>query len=313
MLKTAGIHHITAFVNDAQQNVDFHAGVLGLRLVKKTINFDAPEVYHLYFGNENGSPGTIITFFPQDNARTGEIGGGQVSITVYAVPKGSMDFWSKRLDSFGINHESVSRFGEHFMRFFDPSGLQIELVEREEGTPSRWSFNGIPVEHAIKGFGGAMLSSVSSEHTMMVLEKVLGLQRVGEENGLVRFQGFGDIGNLIDINAANANWGNPGAGTVHHIAWRAKDYEEHEKWRELLAQIGFQPTQVIDRQYFNAIYFREPGGILFEIATDPPGFARDEAEEELGTHLMLPEWYEPQRDLIEQILPKIEVREVEGI
>ncbi|GIP30398.1 hypothetical protein J23TS9_55280 [Paenibacillus sp. J23TS9] len=209
MLKTAGIHHITAFVNNAQQNVDFHAGVLGLRLVKKTINFDAPEVYHLYFGNENGSPGTIITFFPQENARTGEIGGGQVSITVYAVPKGSMDFWSKRLDSFGINHESVSRFGEHFIRFSDPSGLQIELVERGEGTPSRWSFNGIPVEHAIKGFGGAMLSSVSSEHTMMVLEKVLGLQRVGEENGLVRFQGFGDIGNVIDVNAANVIWAIP--------------------------------------------------------------------------------------------------------
>ncbi|MED5016813.1 ring-cleaving dioxygenase [Paenibacillus chibensis] len=313
MLRTAGIHHITAFVNDAQQNVDFHAGVLGLRLVKKTINFDAPDVYHLYFGNENGSPGTIITFFPQDNARTGEIGGGQVSVTVYAIPKGSMQFWVNRLDAFGIQHESTSRFGESFLRFSDPSGLLIELVEREEGTPSAWSFNGVPVEHAIKGFGGAVLSSVSSENTMLVLERVLGLLRTGEDDGLVRFQGFGDIGQIIDVNAENAAWGNPGAGTVHHIAWRARDYEEHEEWRELLAQIGFQPTQVIDRQYFNAIYFREPGGILFEIATDPPGFARDEADDELGTHLMLPEWYEPQRDFIEQGLPNIEVREVEGI
>lgn len=312
MLKTAGIHHITAFVNNAQQNVDFHAGVLGLRLVKKTINFDAPEVYHLYFGNENGSPGTIITFFPQDNARTGVIGGGQVSMTVYAIPAGSMDFWAKRLDSFGIRHETTSRFGESYLRFFDPSGLQIELVEREEGAPSRWSFNGIPAEHAIKGFGGAMLSSISSKNTMLVLEKVLGLERVAEENGLVHFKGFGDIGNIIDVNAENAPWGDPGAGTVHHIAWRAKDYEEHEQWRALLAEIGFQPTPVIDRQYFNAIYFREPGGILFEIATDPPGFARDETFEELGTHLMLPEWYEPQRELIEQILTKLEVREVKG-
>ncbi|MDR0267635.1 ring-cleaving dioxygenase [Paenibacillus sp.] len=313
MLKTAGIHHITAFVNDAQQNVDFYAGVLGLRLVKKTINFDAPEVYHLYFGDENGSPGTIITFFPQDNARTGKIGGGQVSITVYAIPEGSIDFWKKRLDSFGIHHETTTRFGETFLRFFDPSGLQIELVERKEGAASRWSFNGVSFEHAIKGFGGAMLSSVSSKNTILVLEKVLGLDYVAEEDGLIRFKGYSDIGNIIDVNAENATWGDPGAGTVHHIAWRARDYEEHEKWRELLAEIGFQPTQVIDRQYFNAIYFREPGGILFEIATDPPGFARDEDKEEMGTHLMLPEWYEPQRELIEQILPKIEVREVEEI
>ncbi|CAM3013978.1 ring-cleaving dioxygenase [Paenibacillus sediminis] len=308
MLKTAGIHHITAFVNDAQANVDFYVGVLGLRMVKKTINFDAPEVYHFYFGNEKGSPGTIMTFFPQANARKGVIGGGQVGITVFTIPSGSMPFWQERLNKFGIAFEETTRFGEKYIRFEDNSGLLIELVEREEGPLSTWSFGGVPADKAIKGFGGAVLFSISSKDTRNVLENILGLEKVAEENGLIRYRAAGDLGNLIDINAQDMPWGEGGAGTVHHIAWRAKDFEEHEQWRKLIANKALRPTPVIDRQYFNAVYFREYGGILFEIATDPPGFDNDEPIDQLGQKLMLPEWFEPHRSLIEQNLPPVEVR-----
>ncbi|GIP41084.1 putative ring-cleaving dioxygenase MhqO [Paenibacillus sp. J31TS4] len=309
-LQTSGIHHITAFARDPQQNVDFYAGVLGLRLVKKTINFDAPDVYHLYFGDEQGSPGTIITFFPWPDSRRGKIGGGQVGVTTYVVPPGSLSFWEKRLQSFGIENSASSRFGESYLAFTDNEGLRLELVEREEGPASTWSFGGVPEKHAIKGFGGAILYSVDSASTRHTLEHVLGLQPEGEEEGYARFRAPGELGNVIDVPVESVNWGDGGAGTVHHIAWRAKDYEQHEAWRGHVRQNGFQPTPVIDRQYFNAVYFREGGGILFEIATDPPGFAVDEASEELGSHLMLPDWYEPKRAQIEAGLMPIQVREL---
>lgn len=310
--KTAGIHHITSFVRDPQGNVDFYAGVLGLRLVKKTINFDAPEVYHLYFGNQIGSPGTAVTFFPAPGSRVGKVGGGQVGYTVYAVPAGTLSFWESRLAKFGVPTERSSRFGETFLRFKDPDGLQLEIVEREEGPKSEWSFGGVPADKAIKGFGGALLYSIAPDKTMNVLRHVLGLEPIAEEDGLVRFRAAGDIGNVIDINAQPVPWGAGGAGTVHHIAWRAKDDEDHERWRELVARSGLQPTPIVDRQYFHAIYFREQGGILFEIATDTPGFDVDEPFEALGEKLMLPEWYEKHRELIERNLLPIEVRSLEG-
>lgn len=311
-LRTSGIHHVTAFARDPQANVDFYAGVLGLRLVKKTINFDAPEVYHLYFGNENGSPGTIITFFPWPNSRRGRIGGGQVGTTTYVIPEGSFEFWAARLAKLGVKAEQATRFGETFLQFTDNEGLQLELVERSEGQPSGWSFGGVPADKAIKGFGGAILYSVNHAQTADVLVNVMGLTKVGEENGYARFQSEGDLGNIIDIRLENMAWGAGGAGTVHHIAWRAKDFEEHEAWREQVAGHGLGPTPIVDRQYFNAVYFREGGGILFEIATDPPGFARDEAPEALGEKVMLPEWYEPHRAAIEGNLLPIQVRVLEG-
>lgn len=309
MLKqTAGIHHITAFVTDAQANVDFYAGVLGLRLVKKTINFDAPEVYHLYFGNEAGSPGTAITFFPWANGRKGRIGGGQVGFTTFAVPPGALAFWTERLDKLNIPYSRTERFSETYLQFKDKDGLQLEIVEREEGPQSRWSFGGVPAEKAIKGFGGAVLYSTAPDKTMKLLEQVMGLEKIGQEGELVRFRATGELGNVIDIHAGAMGWGAGGAGTVHHIAWRAKDDEDHRSWRNHVAENGFQPTPIVDRQYFNAIYFREEGGILFEIATDPPGFARDEPADALGEKLMLPEWFEPHRTVIEQGLPPIQVR-----
>jgi len=311
-LRTAGIHHITAFVGDPQRNVDFYAGVLGLRLVKKTINFDAPEVYHLYFGNEAGSPGTIITFFPSEDSRKGKIGGGQVGVTTYVIPAGTMDFWRDRLSKLSIAATESVRFGETFVQLHDPDGLRIELVEREEGKPSNWSFGGVPASKAIKGFGGALLYSTAPDRTASVLVQTLGLIREAEEGGFIRFRASGDIGQVIDMNAARMESGIGGSGTVHHIAWRAKDFEEHEQWRSQVEGMGLAPTPIVDRQYFNAIYFREPSGILFEIATDPPGFANDEEPDKLGEKLMLPEWYEPHRAQIQSFLKPFEVRVLEG-
>lgn len=308
--KTAGIHHITAFARNPQENVDFYAGVLGLRLVKKTINFDAPEVYHLYFGDKAGSPGTIITFFPHPDSRKGRIGGGQVGVTTYAVPAGALAFWEERLAGFGIPLRQASRFGERYLQFDDNEGLHLELVEREAGANSEWEFGGIPADKAIKGFGGAILFSANAKRTGAVLEQVLGMTRVDEQDGYTRFRASGEIGNIVDVPTADMPWGAPGAGTIHHIAWRAADFEQHVQWQREVSEAGFQPTEVIDRQYFNAIYFRESGGILFEIATDPPGFANDEPAESLGQKLMLPSWYEPHRAQIEANLLPIEVREL---
>ncbi len=312
-LQTAGIHHITAFAGDPQANVDFYAGVLGLRMVKKTINFDAPDVYHLYFGNEEGAPGTVITFFPFPGARRGRIGGGQVGFTTYVIPQGSSAFWKERLHGFGISVVEADRFGEHYLQFKDNEGLQLELVERAEGAASTWSFAGVPAEMAIKGFGGAVLYSVNPQRTAFVLESVMGMEKVGEFAGFARFRATGDLGNLIDLPMTAVPHGAGGAGTVHHIAWRAKDFEEHEMWRSAVNGGGFQPTPVIDRQYFHAVYFREEGGILFEIATDPPGFAVDEEMEALGEQLMLPAWYEERRPQIEAGLLPITVRDPKNV
>ncbi|UQZ33984.1 ring-cleaving dioxygenase [Paenibacillus sp. PK3_47] len=310
-LQTAGIHHITAFVGDAQRNADFYAGILGLRLVKKTINFDAPEVYHLYFGNEEGAPGTIITFFPWSTGRKGRIGGGQVGVTTYAVPAGSLGFWEERLASYAISFTHVTRIGEHYLSFADYDGLRIELVEREEGPYSTWSFGGVPEKHAIKGFGGAVLYSVNPERTADTLGRTLGMEVIAEGDGYIRYRSAADLGNIIDLKSAPVPHGAGGTGTVHHIAWRAKDDAEQLEWGARVQSHGYQPTPVQDRQYFNAIYFREEGGILFEIATDPPGFANDETPDALGQKLMLPAWYEPHRAAIEANLSPFEIREIE--
>lgn len=310
-MQTTGIHHITAFARDPQANVDFYAGMLGLRLVKRTINFDAPEVYHLYFGDQAGNPGTIITFFPWPDSRKGRVGGGQVGITTYVVPLGALGFWEERLQRFGISVMKAERFGEVYLQFADNEGLRLEIVERSEGADSKWSFGGVPADKAIKGFGGAVLFSTNAAQTMTVLEQVLGLSKIGTDHGYTRFQATGCLGNLIDVPVTDMEWGSGGAGTVHHIAWRAADDAEHKQWQRKVQQSGYQPTAIIDRQYFNAIYFRESGGILFEIATDPPGFAHDEPAESIGEKLMLPSWHEPGRTEIEANLIPIEVRELE--
>lgn len=308
--KTAGIHHITAFAGDPQENVDFWSGVLGLRLVKVTVNFDAPEVYHFYFGDETGKPGTAMTFFPYRGARRGRVGGGQVAYTTFVVPEGTLDFWEHRLRRFGIDFEHTERFGETLLRFADGDGLQLELVARAEGPDSTWSFGGVSADRAIKGFGGALLYSIAPERTLDVLENVLGLVRVGEsdDSQYVRLQAPGDLGQIIDVKAHAVRPGLGGAGTVHHIAWRAKDVPDQERWRQRVSAAGFDVTPIVDRKYFTSVYFRETGGILFEIATDEPGFAVDEPVESLGEKLMLPSWLEPHRERIQARLQPFEVR-----
>ncbi|KAA9024223.1 ring-cleaving dioxygenase [Niallia endozanthoxylica] len=312
MQKTAGIHHITAFVNDAQRTTDFYTGVLGLRLVKKTINFDRPEVYHLYFGNEAGEPGTVITFFPWEKQLKGRMGTGQVGVTSYMIPLGAMDFWKNRLETFGIKFRLSERFGENYIQLQDPDGLELELVERNRGPMNTWSVNGIQPEVAVKGFGGATLISAKPNKTAEVLESVLGLTCIGQEDSFLRFQSEGDLGNTIDIKLTPSVRGLMGAGTVHHIAWRAKDEEDHQRWRDLLQEKGYHPTEILDRNYFKAIYFHEEGGILFEIATDPPGFTVDEPIHELGQKLMLPSWFEEKREELEESLSPVKAKVFKG-
>jgi glyoxalase family protein len=312
MQKTAGIHHITAMVNDAQRNIDFYAGVLGLRLIKKTINFDRPEVYHLYFGNETGDPGTVITFFPWAKQLKGRIGTGQVGVTSYLIPKGSIPFWENRLKKFNVESRSSIRFGEKYIHFNDPDGLKLELVERDEGPNNHWSIGGVQAENAIKGFSGASLYSAQAHKTADVLENVMGLECIGQEGDFLRFKAEGHLGNTIDIQLNPSVRGLMGAGTVHHIAWRAADEEELLRWRLLLQDKGYYPTEIRDRNYFKAVYFHEEGGILFEIATDPPGFSVDEPVAELGKSLMLPSWLESKREELEATLPPVEVRVLEG-
>lgn len=309
--QTAGIHHITAIVGHPQENVDFYAGVLGLRLVKKTINFDDPGTYHLYFGDESGSPGTIITFFPWTNGRQGEIGDGQVGVTSYAVPIGALSFWESRLTKFGISYEKVTRFNEDVLQFDDPHGLHLEIVERTGMNLHDWPQSGVKKEVAIKGFAGATLYSSAPEETAATLTNIMGLTHQETEGDYMRFVASADIGNVIDVKMVPEKLGTMGVGTVHHIAWRAEDDADHLTWQKFVREQGMQVTEIRDRNYFKALYFREPGQILFEIATDPPGFAHDESLETMGQALKLPEQYESRREQLEAQLIPIEVRDIE--
>jgi glyoxalase family protein len=309
--KTMGIHHITAIVGHPQENVDFYAGVLGLRLVKQTVNFDDPGTYHLYFGDEGGKPGTIMTFFPWAGANQGVIGDGQVGVTSFVVPKGAMDFWKKRLEKFDVPFTVMERFEEKYLEFDDPHGLHLEIVEREEGEVNSWNFGGITPEVAIKGFGGGTLLSAQPDKTAELLEKIMGLELIAKEGDFIRFRSSAEIGNVIDLKLTSIGRGQMGVGTVHHIAWRAIDDQDQLNWQEYIAENGYGVTPVKDRNYFNAIYFREHGEILFEIATDPPGFAHDESVATMGDKLMLPNKYEQFRGQIEQSLLPFEVRELD--
>ncbi|WP_172370976.1 ring-cleaving dioxygenase [Sporosarcina jiandibaonis] len=305
-----GIHHITAIVGHPQENVDFYASVLGLRLVKKTVNFGDKVRYHLYFGNEQGNPGTLITFFALPGAENGIVGDGEVGVSSYVVPVGAMQFWKNRLESFKVSYTETERFGEQYLQFQDPHGLLLEIVEREEGASNKWEFGGVTEDFAIKGLGGATLYSAKSTETADVLDNVLGLELVGKEGEYIRFKSASELGNIIDIKATSFGKGHQGPGVVHHIAWRTKDDAEQLEWRSFVEENGFEVTPVRDRNYFKAIYFREHGGTLFEIATDPPGFAHDESWETMGEKIMLPAQFEDEREELESILIPVEVREI---
>jgi glyoxalase family protein len=309
MLKLRGIHHITAIATDPQRNVDFYTHVLGLRLVKRTVNFDDPGSYHFYFGDRIGSPGTIITFFPWPGAQRGTRGTSQVVATSFAVPPEAIDFWKKRLsDEHVFVEETARRFDRRVLRFTDPDGLMLELIEAEH--PAAIELNktsGIPDEFALRGFNAPTLEVQLAKLTVQLLTETLGFELIGEEQSRRRFSLNHDLANAqIDlVEQPESGFGNVAAGTVHHIAFRAANDEEQLQWRALIEEVGLRVTPVIDRQYFHSIYFREPGGILFEIATDNPGFATDEPVEHLGEALKLPPQYEEHRGPIEQVLPPI--------
>lgn len=317
--RTPGIHHVTAIAGDPQQNIDFYAGLLGLRLVKLTVNFDDPGAYHLYYGDEAGHPGTIMTFFSWPGARRGRRGTGQVGVTSFAVPPDSLTFWRERLTEAGVNlerplEEPTERFGEHVLAFEDPDGLFVELVAHEPAAawPS-WQGGGITPEHAIRGFHSVTLEEEGFLRTQELLVGTLGFEPVGEEGQSFRFRAGGDgPGALLDVRAApNMRPGTVAVGTVHHVAWRASDDVTEQTLQRDLANLGYNVTPVLDRQYFHSVYFPEPGGVLFEIATDPPGFTVDESLAELGTRLKLPPWLEPKRDAIERALPAVRLPGIE--
>lgn len=306
----SGIHHITAIASDPQKNLDFYTEVLGLRLVKLTVNFDDPGTYHFYFGDDEGSPGSLLTFFPWPGAYRGAVGNGQVSATTFAVPSTSIQYWMSRLRQHQVLVEDAgTRFGAPVVRLADPDGLPLELVATAHADPSRaWKAGRVASEHAIGGFHGATLSVEGYEKTAKLLADVMGLQYVGTENNRYRYTvGAGEEpGSIVDVLCApDGRFGRPGAGTVHHIAWRTPDDAEQVRWRADLVGGGYNVTPVMDRCYFHSIYFREPGGVLFEIATDPPGFATDEPRQHLGERLMLPDWLESDRADIERRLPRL--------
>ncbi|AXC14261.1 Glyoxalase family protein [Acidisarcina polymorpha] len=304
-----GLHHVTAIASDPQRNLDFYTEVLGLRFVKRTVNFDDPGTYHFYFGDDAGTPGTILTFFPWPQSARGVSGAGEVAQTAFRVPSNSLGYWRRRLLERGLPvKESGRRFEEEVLSFADPEGMKLEIVAYGEATaanPSR--FASVPQEHAIRGFSGVTLLEHDGENTGNLLN-VLGFHKIAEEGNRLRFAADGDApGNQIDlILDPNAAYGRTGAGSVHHIAFRAPDNAAQLEWREEIGKY-LDVTPVMDRTYFQSIYFREPGGVLFELATDPPGFALDEPLESLGEELRIPEWLEPRRAWVEQRLAKLEL------
>jgi len=302
-MRSAGIHHITAIAADPQTNLDFYTETLGLRLVKRTVNFDDPGSYHFYFGDNIGSPGTIITFFPWPGARPGTRGSGQVAIVSFAISRNSMAFWKERLRSKSVVAEDISdRFGNKALRFLDPDGLMLELIESPV-IPSEGA-----MDHNIRGFAAPTLEVRHLERTEKLLIEILGFELVGEEGNRRRLRGSGSNAAAVDLVSSDAGFGLVAVGSVHHIAFRVANDEEQLRVREELVERGLNVTPVIDRQYFHSIYFREPNGILFEVATDGPGFLIDESADELGESLKLPPMYESARSEIERVLPPIQLR-----
>jgi catechol 2,3-dioxygenase-like lactoylglutathione lyase family enzyme len=313
--ETTGIHHVTAIAGEPQRNVDFYAGLLGLRVVKKTVNFDDPETYHLYYGDGAGTPGSIMTFFPWPAAPRGRIGAGQLTVTSFSVPAASLGYWTERLVESGVRFERPEEhFGETVISFPDPDGLRLELVAAREDHREGWTDGPAPSDHAVRGFHHVTLAVADPPRTARLMTDTLGFRQTGEAEGRTRYEaGEGGPGNTVDL-AAGAGFprGTMGVGTVHHAAYRVPDEETQLELRQRVAALGYNVTPVLDRNYFRSIYFREPGGVLFEIATDPPGFAVDEEPEHLGESLRLPPWLEPRRERLEGALPPLRLPAVES-
>jgi glyoxalase family protein len=311
-MNITGLHHVTAIASDPQHNLDFYVELLGLRLVKRTVNFDDPGSYHFYFGDATGTPGTILTFFSWPGARRGVPGSGAVSATAFVIPPGSAGYWLERLKKSHVSAERTSkRFGEEVIRLVDPDGTLIELIG---STPSAavvpWSESPVSAEHAIRGFHSVSATLQNSEKTAKLITETFGYRLVQQTGNRSRFTAPGEAGidKFVDlVSAPDAHPGRIAVGSVHHIAFRVSNDEQQIGWREKLISQGYQVSPVMDRTYFHSIYFREPGGVLFELATDPPGFTEDESVDELGANLRLPAWMEHSRPQIEEVLPKITV------
>lgn len=298
-----GIHHVTALAGSPQKNLDFYAGILSLRLVKKTVNFDAPEVYHFYYGDETGLPGSILTFFPYGDIMKGRHGKGMLNTTSFSVPMSSFDYWQQRLRKFEIHFKQPQeRFGgEAFIYFEDEDGLGLELVFNDKDDRPGFSFGPVPPEYSIRGFYNVEIWEEGYERTAALLTEQMDHKLIAEQSNRFRFAANDSPGNYVDIICApDSLKGLGGNGTVHHIAFATADKQTQNEVRDKILQRMLNPTPILDRQYFTSIYFREPGGVLFEVATAGPGFAVDEEKDHLGEGLKLPEWYEPHRDVIEK-------------
>ena len=308
-MSETGLHHVTAFSGDATRNHDFYTRVLGMRLVKKTVNFDDPGTYHLYYGDESGRPGTILTFFPIPHAAPGRAGVGETQETAFSVPRAAIGWWTHRLVEQGVSHEALVRvFGEPTLRFRDPDGMMLALVGVDEvaGAPA-WGGGGVPAEPAVRGLHGVTLMLRAAEPTSAILTDVLDLREVAREGSAIRYIGTAGIGAHVTLNAVGGVLpGRQGAGSVHHIAFRAPDDAAQASLADRLTRNHkLHVTEQRDRNYFRSVYFREPGGVLFEIATDSPGFAVDEGLDDLGRDLKLPASLEAHRDVIEHALPAL--------
>jgi glyoxalase family protein len=308
-----GLHHVTATVDEAQADLDFCLDLLGMRLVKKTVNFDNHDVYHFYYGTERGVPGTIWTTFPYagKGVRTGVKGAGQVTTTSFSVPAGSLDFWRDRFADAGVDAKDVAtRFDEDVLRVQDPSGLWFELVGNNRDSRTPWSGNGVGADQAIRGLHSVTMAVRSLGSTRELMTGLLGYRVEDEAEGRTRFAAGGDgPGHSIDVVVdPDADGAVNGLGTVHHVAMAISNGDEQRRLREELLRLGLRVTDIRDRCYFESIYFREPGGVLFEVATIQPGFTADEDVTSLGRDLKLPPWEEPARRSIEAKLPPVTYR-----
>lgn len=309
-----GLHHVTAIAEDPQRNVDFYTTVLGLRLVKRTVNFDAPDTYHLYYGDESGKPSTLLTFFPWPGVDSGRQGTGLTTATAFSIPPEALGWWQKRLKDLSVDTDApVARADEEVLRLRDPDGLVIELVASESDSRSGWDgAAAVPADSAIRGLFSVTMTEQNLDPTAEMLNGLLGMEFGHNTSDRTRFlmsgqEGGTEDGTAVDVLPSKASRGLQAAGTVHHIAFRAPDRETQARWRLQLIEAGIQVTEILDRQYFTSIYFREPGGVLLEIATDQPGFTVDEPLLELGQHLKLPPWLEPNREQIQNSLPALRV------
>jgi glyoxalase family protein len=305
-----GLHHVTAIASDPQANVAFYTRALGLRLVKQTVNFDAPETYHLYYGDEQGSPSSLLPFFPWPGVPQGRQGAGMTTATAFSVPETSLGRWHERFKALGADTDAPkTRDEEEVLTFRDPDGMVVDLVASVGDRRSGWDgVSDIPAEQAIRGLHAVALSERQLDPSATMLTELLGMSLTEDEGDRARFgMAQGSSGALVDVLPGVRERGWQAGGTVHHVAFRAPDLATMEVWRQELVSRGVQVTQILDRQYFKSIYFREPGGVLFEIATDAPGFAVDEPLLELGRSLKLPPWLEPNREQIAAALPPLQL------